>query len=178
MTLRIQIPERAGMMLELLDTCLADLDITDFQYGKTHLNEAWPIFTLQAESPTALMDLTRKLSASGIAWEEISEATDLVFRAIPLRGDLLQNPVFLRLDFYERAGALHDFLAQRIQGNATLCYFNYRNTGERIGRALIGLDFPSTFEREALLMTLPRQGDGYRLCDVVDESTMRRIIGL
>lgn len=177
-TLRIQIPERAGMMLELLDTCFADLDITDFQYGKTHLNDAWPVFTLQTDSPSALMDLPRKLEAKGFAWEEIAEATDLVFRAIPLRGDLLQHPVFLRLDFYERPGALHDFLAQRIQGNATLCYFNYRHTGERIGRALIGLDFPSTFEREALLMALPRQGDGYRVCDVVDESTMKRIIGL
>jgi threonine dehydratase len=93
-----------------------------------------------------------------------------------LRGDLLKNTVFLRLDFYERTGALHDFLAQRIQGNASLCYFNYRQSGERIGRALIGLDFPSSFERDALLMTIPRQGEGYRLCEVLDEATCQRLV--
>ncbi len=176
-TLRIGIPERAGTMLELLNSCFAGLDITDFQYGKTHRAEAWPIFTLQADSPAALADLPEKFEASGLAWEDITGAEDTVFRAIPLRRDLLQNPTFLRLDFYERPGALHDFLAQRIQGNASICYFNYRHSGERIGRALIGLDFPSPFEREALLMTIPRQGEGYRLCEAVDEATRLRLCG-
>ncbi len=176
-TLQINIPERAGMMLDLLDSCFDDLDIADFQYGKTHVSDAWPIFTLQANSSTALAELSAKLEAKGLAWKDISGATDIAFRAIPLRGDLLQNPVFLRLDFYERPGALHDFLSQRIQGNATLCYFNYRQSGERIGRALIGLDFPSPYEREALLMTIPRQGEGYRLCEPIDDATMKRITG-
>jgi threonine dehydratase len=102
---------------------------------------------------------------------------DIDFRAIPLRSDLLQHPAFLRLDFYERKGALHDFLGQRIQGNANLCYFNYRQSGERIGRALIGLDFPSPYERDALLMSIPSHGEGYRLCEPVDEATRARLVG-
>jgi threonine dehydratase len=89
----------------------------------------------------------------------------------------LKNPAFLRLDFYERPGALHDFLGQRIRGNASLCYFNYRQSGERIGRALIGLDFPSPYERDALLMTIPSQGEGYRLCEPVDAAAMKRLTG-
>ena len=176
-TLRIRIPERAGTMLELLDTCFEGLDIADFQYGKTDALEAWPAFTIHADDPAALDALPAKLDANGFAWEDLTGAVDITFRAIPLRGDLLKNTAFLRLDFYERPGALHDFLDRRIRGNASLCYFNYRQSGERIGRALIGLDFPSTYERDALLMTIPRHGEGYRLCEAVDEATRKRLVG-
>ncbi len=176
-TLRVRIPEQSGAMLELLDSCFEGLDIADFQYGKTDDQVAWPAFTIQASDPAVLDALPPKLDAHGFAWDDLTGAVDIAFRAIPLRGDLLKNAAFLRLDFYERTGALHDFLAQRIQGNASLCYFNYRQSGERIGRALIGLDFPSPYERDALLMTIPRQGEGYRLCEVVDEATRLRLVG-
>jgi threonine dehydratase len=176
-TLRVRIAERPGAMLELLDSCFAGLDIADFQYGKTDETVAWPVFTLNAEEPAALEAVAAKLDAAGFTWEDLTGAVDVVFRAIPLRGDLLRNPVFLRLDFYERPGALHDFLGQRIRGNANLCYFNYRQSGERIGRALIGLDFPSPYERDALMMTIPSHGEGYRLCETVDEATCRRLTG-
>jgi len=174
-TLRVRIPERPGAMLELLDSCFHDLNVADFQYGKTDADEAWPAFTISADDPVLLESVSNKLDAAGFAWEDLTGAVDIAFRAIPLRSDLLRFPAFLRLDFYERKGALHDFLGQRIQGNANLCYFNYRQSGERIGRALIGLDFPSSYERDALLMTIPSHGDGYRLCEPVDEATMKRL---
>lgn len=176
-TLRVRIPERPGAMLELLDSCFQGLDIADFQYGKTDDDVAWPSFTIHAEDAAVAAALPEKLDAHGFAWEDLTGAVDIAFRAIPLGGDLLHNPAFLRLDFYERPGALHAFLNQRIRGNASLCYFNYRQSGERIGRALIGLDFPSPYERDALLMTIPRQGEGYRLCESVDEATRKRLIG-
>ena len=176
-TLRVRIPERPGAMLELLDSCFAGINIADFQYGKTGEQEAWPVFTLTAEDPAVLDEVPAKLDAGGFTWQDLTGEEDVVFRAIPLRGDLLHNPAFLRLDFYERPGALHDFLGQRIQGNANICYFNYRQSGERIGRALIGLDFPSPFERDALLMTIPDHGEGYRLCKVLDAATCRRLTG-
>ncbi len=177
LTLRVRIPERAGTMLELLDTCFEGLNIADFQYGKTDDDEAWPAFTINADDTAVLEALPEKLDAHAFAWEDLTGAIDIAFRAIPLRGDLLKNPAFLRLDFYERPGALHAFLDQRIRGNASLCYFNYRQSGERIGRALIGLDFPSPFERDALLMTIPSHGEGYRLCEPVDGATRKRLIG-
>ena len=176
-TLRVRIPERPGAMLELLDACFANINIADFQYGKTDEHEAWPVFTLHADDRATLDGIPKKLEAGGFLWQDLTDAVDVAFRAIPLRGDLLKNPAFLRLDFYERAGALHDFLGQRIQGNANICYFNYRQSGERIGRALIGLDFPSPYERDALLMTIPRHGEGYRLCEVVNEATRQRLVG-
>ncbi|MGB6219606.1 pyridoxal-phosphate dependent enzyme [Haloferula sp.] len=176
-TLRVHIPERPGAMLDLLDSCFTDLNITDFQYGKTHLSEAWPVFTLNAEDSTRLEGVSEKLDAEKFEWQDLTGAVDVSFRSIPLRADLLEHPAFLRLDFYERPGALHDFLARRIQGKANLCYFNYQQSGERIGRALIGLDFPSLSERDALLRTIPDQGEGYRLCEVLDEATCSRLTG-
>ncbi|MBC7979203.1 MAG: pyridoxal-phosphate dependent enzyme [Armatimonadetes bacterium] len=174
-TLRVRIPESPGAMLHLLDTCFSHLNITDFQYGKTDRSFAWPAFSLTAGNPETLLSLPDKLDRAGFAWQDITGATDIAFRAIPFRGDLLENPAFLRLDFYERAGALHDFLAKRITGNANLSYFNYRQSGERIGRALIGLDFPSPYERDAFLLSFPPQGEGYRLCQALDPETSARL---
>jgi threonine dehydratase len=176
-TIRVRIPEREGTMLGLLDTCFAGLNIADFQYGKTHADTAWPAFTISADDPSLVEALPAKLDAHGFLWEDLTGAIDIAFRAIPLRGDLLANPVFLRLDFYERPGALHDFLDQRLRGRASMCYFNYRQSGERIGRALIGLDFPTTDLREAFLSALPKHGEGYRLCEVLDAATSHRLVG-
>jgi threonine dehydratase len=174
-SIRVRIPETPGTMLDLLDRCFSGIDITDFQYGKTDPAEAWPAFTLSSDDPEALASLPERLDASGHEWEDITGATDIAFRAIPFRGDLLTNPAFLRLDFYERPGALHDFLAKRLSGNANLMYFNYRHSGERIGRALIGIEFPSPFERDAFLMAIPARGEGYRLCEVLDPAAASRL---
>ena len=174
-TLRVRIPEVPGSMRMLLNNCFSGIDITDFQYGKTDNDLAWPAFTLASESAEALAAVAVKLEALGLPWQDVTGATDIGFRAIPFHGDLLSHPVFLRLDFYERPGALHDFLEKRVTGNANLAYFNYRQSGERIGRALIGLDFPSPYERDAFLISLPPQGEGYRLCEALDAETSSRL---
>jgi threonine dehydratase len=176
-TLRVRIPERPGTMLELLDSCFEGINLGDFQYGMNDAADAWPVFTINADDPAVVAAVPAKLDAHGFAWQDLTGATDVAFRAIPLRGDLLQHPAFLRLDFYERAGALHDFLGQHIRGQANLCYFNYRQSGERVGRALIGLDFPTAAARDALLASLPSHGDGYRLCEPVNGATQRRLVG-
>ncbi|PTY02019.1 pyridoxal-5'-phosphate-dependent protein [Verrucomicrobia bacterium LW23] len=176
-TLRIHIAERAGTMLALLDSCFAGINITDFQYGKHSESEAAPVFTVTSADATLLEALPGRLDAAGYAWEDITGGVDVAFRAIPLRGDLLRHPSFLRLDFYERPGALHDFLGQQIRGRASICYFNYRQSGERVGRALIGLDFPSAQDCEAFMASLPPEhGEGYRSCKAVDEATLKRLV--
>ncbi len=179
-TVRIRIPERKGTMLELLDGCFAGLNIADFQYGKNDHSEAWPVFTVTGETPAtlqALEALPGKLEAAGLSWQELAGAVDVQFRAIPLRGDLLTFPLFLRLDFYERPGALHDFLDTVIRGRASFCYFNYRQSGERIGRALIGLDFETAAARQEFRATLPARGAGYRQCRPVDDDVSQRLLG-
>lgn len=176
-TLRVNLRERTGSMLELLDTCFEGLGIADFQYGKTSRDTAWPAFTIQADEDSVLNALPGKLEQNGFLWQDLTGASDIAFRAISLRGDLLSHPVFLTLHFYERSGALHDFLRLRLKDEVSLCYFNYRHSGERIGRALIGLDFQTKADLERFLATLPSQGEGYRLCEAVDEATHQRLIG-
>lgn len=174
-TLRINIPERPGAMLALLDSCFEGLNIADFQYGLHDPDQAWPVFTVTAETAGKLAELPARLDAGGYRWEDLGGAVDVAFRAIPMRGDLLLHPLFLRLDFYERPGALHDFLSRLIRDRASLCYFNYRQSGERVGRALIGLDFSCADARAAFLASLPEHGDGYRSCKPVDEATLARM---
>jgi threonine dehydratase len=176
-TLRVHISEQRGTMLALLDSCFVGLDVADFQYGKVDPGEAWPSFTLGSTDAAALVGLPERLRVAGFEWEEITDGVDTAFRAIPLRGDLLAHPVFLRLDFYERAGALHDFLDRVVRGRADICYFNYRQSGERIGRALIGLDFASAAARDEFLASIPEHGDGFRSCKPVDALTCTRLTG-
>ena len=176
-TLRIKITERPGAMLALLDHCCAGINIEDFQYGKSSEDEAWPVFSISAADEGRLRAVTEKIDTAGYEWQDLTGAVDVSYRAIPLHSDRLSAPVFLRLDFYERAGALHAFLDQHIRDKASICYFNYRQSGERIGRALIGLDFASPSERDAWMMSMPRQGDGFRLCVQLDDSTSKRILG-
>lgn len=173
-TVRIRIPERKGAMLDLLDCCFAGLNIADFQYGKSDREGAWPVFSVTG---AAVEDLPARLDQAGVAWQELGQAVDVQFRAIPLRGDLLTWPLFLRLDFYERPGALHDFLDTVIRGRASFCYFNYRQSGERIGRALIGLDFDSAAACAEFLATLPTRGPGYRQCHPVSDAVSARLLG-
>lgn len=176
-TVRVRISERAGAMLGLLDGCFSGLSITDFQYGKNDVRDAHPVFTLSADDAARLSALPERLAAGGYEWEDVADAVDVAFRAIALRGDLLANPVFLRLDFYERPGALHDFLNKLVRDRADICYFNYRQSGERIGRALIGLDFVTPGARAAFLGALPEHGDGYRSCSPVDDAARSRLLG-
>ena len=176
-TLAVKIPERPGTMLKLLSQAFSGLNISDFQYGKTDAADAWPVFTVQAEDAAVIDALPDRLAAAGLDWRPLDGAEDVRFRAIPLRADLLDHPLFLRLDFYERPGALHDFLARHLDPAANLCYFNYRQSGERIGRALIGIDFPNATAREDFTRALPPHGEGYRLCRPLDPAAASRITG-
>jgi threonine dehydratase len=176
-TLRIKIPERPGAMLALLDHCFSGVNIGDFQYGKSAENEAWPVFSISATNEQQLRSVTEKIDAAGYECQDLTGAVDVAYRAIPLRSDMLSSPLFLRLDFHERAGALHEFLHQHVRDKASICYFNYRQSGERVGRALIGLDFPSSSERDAWMASMPEQGDGFRLCAQLDDATSKRLLG-
>jgi threonine dehydratase len=174
-TLRIRIPEEPGSMLALLDACFAGINITDFQFGRQSPEAAWPVFTVGSEDAALLDAFPSRLAAAGYVSEDLTGAVDVAFRAIPLRSDLLHQPAFLRLDFYERPGALHDFLGRVIQERASVCYFNYRQSGERVGRALIGFDFASAAERDAFVQAIPEHGEGYRSCKPVDAATLERL---
>lgn len=158
--LRFQIDESPGAMLKLLEDHLAGLNIVEFQYGKVDQQRAWPVIGLDA-SPAKYETLDRKLRAAGVRFADVTNQEDVEFRLIHYRARMMNLPFFIKLEFPERAGALHDFLA-RVGGAGNVCYFNYSYSGERVGRALMGFEFGSKEERGRFQQVLRESGYAYR----------------
>lgn len=175
LTLRLEISERAGSMLDLLLTCFTEGAILDFQYGKIATDRAWPVITVETGDDQGA-GLLARLSNHRVPTEVITDATDIDFRAVPFRGDLVTHPLFVRLEFHERPGALRDFLQKTQATHGSLCYFNYSYTGERVGRALIGFEFPDEAERQTFREALGHHGRGYRQLDEIEDPARDRLL--
>ncbi len=132
---KFRIAEENGSLIQLLDKFMLDLNIVDFQYGKTDARLAEPV--LGIEGPKSQLD---KLAATVTSdAEEISGESLSEFRVIPFRPDLCARPLFLKVDFPNRPGALRE-LMRRISGSTNICYFNFVDSGELEGHALIGFE--------------------------------------
>ncbi|MEM9347147.1 MAG: pyridoxal-phosphate dependent enzyme [Planctomycetota bacterium] len=161
--IRFEIGEKPGTMLSLIENALAGCNIVDFQYGKTNETTGHPVIGFDAP-PEVIAQVHEHCTDAGIAYQDITAHEDVDFRIVNYDPKLFKRPLIIRYQFPERPGALHEFL-QRIQGLANLCYFNYLYTGERIGRALVGLEFESDADRQAMLDRLqndPKLRHSYR----------------
>lgn len=145
-TWEFSIPESNGSLVELLRNLPEDVSIVDLQYGRVAGAQQVPRLTLtlpegkEAAFETWAEGRTGRLVGKG----DDSRAR---FRVVPFSPALFVAPWFIEVEFPERAGALLRFM-QEVRPWASLCYFNYTYTGERVGRALMGLDFASAEERE------------------------------
>lgn len=174
--LRIRIPEKTDALLHLLENAMGDANIVEFQYGKNHPTEAWFVIGVAADG-AALKALQDRLTKYGVEWQDVTGHDDVLFRVIHYKPELLANPAFLNLQFFERAGALHDFLVRHVRGKANIGYFNYAYTGERVGRALLGLEFETAAGRENFLRELPASGEGFGACRLVSAPAADRLHG-
>ncbi len=168
---RFHIGERPGTLIDLLEHVLAGINIIEFQYGKTAEEEAFPVLGLEA-SPEELASIGQRCTTHGIAAEDVTSQEDVEFRLIHYRGELFRLPMFLRLEFPERAGALRDFLAG-LRGEANCCYFNYVYTGERVGRALVAFEFTDEESRGRFRRYLEAQPLAWQ---ELGEDAVRRIL--
>jgi threonine dehydratase len=169
------IKEEPGELLRLLENGLGEFNIVDFQYGKTHGTESWPILGVEGGSE-ALKQLPTQLKGSSIHFEDVTSSPDVAFRVIPFRSQMITNPYFFELEFPERKGALHDFL-KSVSGSANICYFNYQYTGERVGRALIGFEFQSDEERQSFIEGMSSGHWQFRAFQELDTDSSKRITG-
>ncbi|HIV04056.1 MAG TPA: pyridoxal-5'-phosphate-dependent protein, partial [Candidatus Spyradosoma merdigallinarum] len=173
---RVRIPERPGALLDVLDCAFPQCNLLEFQYGKNDAEAAW--FTIGVAVSDAQFDaLAETLAAQKIEWRNVTGDADVQFRVIPYDEKLMRAPAFLRLDFYERSGALAEFLRKYLGADENICYFNYLYTGERVGRALIGIEFSDLAARERFLKNLPESGAAFRSCVVVDGPAAARLSG-
>ncbi len=171
---RFSIPERKGALLDLLETFLDSVNIIEFQHGMSNLEEAWPILGIDAmpETFSALEDQLRKL---GIRFEDATGDEDVEFRIIRYNSELIRYPCFIKIEFPERAGALREFLVSHCQ-QASIVYFNYSYTGERVGRALIGFDFDSVSGREEFRKGIFERPAVLRDVREISASALERIV--
>lgn len=170
---RFEISEESGTLLTLLESVLSDVNVVEFQYGKTDAVRAWPVVAFEIE-PERLTRLHADLESRGIVFQDVTAQTDIRYRVIPYDATLLRDPLFMRIHFPERRGALRDFM-RKIKGTANVCYFNYTSTGEVIGRALMGFEFESADHRARFLEDI---ASSTVTCHPVEPDTARRMMGL
>ena len=136
---RFAISEEIGSLVGLLTDLPDGVSIRDLQYGRTANDPQSPVLTL---------DVPEGEEEGFIKWLEKnqSRAVDVTgqaatrYRVIPFNPALMKSPLFVEVEFPERAGALLGFM-KAVSPLASLCYFDYSYSGERVGRALLGLDF-------------------------------------
>ena len=146
--LRFHLNEHKGSLLELLDSIFADVNVSEFQYGKISETDGYPVIAFEA-TPEKMAGLTAELKKSGIEFDDITDDPDVRYRIINYNPALFKNPVLMQVQFPERRGALREFM-RRISGIANLCYFNYAHTGETIGRALMCFEFDDVANKDRL----------------------------
>ena len=150
---QFRILEKNGTLIELLDNFMPDINIVDFQYGRSGETEAFPI--LGIEGPAEQLDeFARKIEQnSRIASKQLEGPQYSEFRTIPYWPEYLKNALFLKVDFPDRPGALRELMRQ-ISDIASICYFDFTESGESVGHALIGFDLLQPDAIQKLFQTL------------------------
>lgn len=161
---RFEIDEQSGSLIDLLDQFLDDINIVDFRYGKTGPTRAAPVLGLHIR-PDQFDSFIARLESAGQVFREVTEHQVTMYRVIPFRPDLAQNPAFMRIDFPDRPGALRE-LMRDASSLTSICYFNYVDTGEAEGHALIGFEFENPGDRDLLTALLERRSFEYSEVDV------------
>lgn len=168
---RLELPEKEGSLLSVLESHFSELNVSEFMYGKIHGSRAWQTIAIDA-STVEFDKLETSLETSGIEFADISMDADIKFKIINYNPALFKDPIFMNVQFPERKGALRDFL-RAISAVASICYFNYAYSGEVIGRALMGFEFNSADDRAKFMNIIQNT---VVTCQELDELTVKRIL--
>lgn len=168
---RVELPESEGALLNILETHFAELNVSEFMYGKIHESKAWQTIAIDGLK-TDFDALEDRLTSARIAFEDISTEPDIHYKIINYNPALFKDPEFLNVKFPERKGALRDLL-RTISPVANICYFNYAYSGEAIGRALMGFEFSSLENKAKFFELIDQTIISY---STIDEMTQKRIL--
>ena len=178
-SLRVPIPEGKGSLVQFLGQLPEDISIIDLQYGRIDSEVQYPVLGLiGSEADYAVLDDV--LNQRGVSASDVSTDEDVDYRIINYAPALFQHPLFVNIEFPERAGALRQFMTE-VKDLASLCYFNYSYSGERVGRALVGMEFQSQNNQRACLDRIMamqgHHGGGIRAAKEVSDETFYRLTG-
>ncbi|MDQ8186266.1 pyridoxal-phosphate dependent enzyme [Pelagicoccus sp. SDUM812002] len=171
---RFEIEERPGALLSLLEKFPDGVSIVEFQHGAVQGRAAKPVIGVDA-MPQQLALFEQTLRTLSIPYEDATGQEDVEFRIIHYDASMMQRPLFIRIEFPERPGALKEFLGTNCQA-ASIVYFNYNYTGERVGRALIGFDFSSDETRDSFCKAVFERDTVLRYAKEISADAMRRIV--
>jgi len=174
--LRVPIPEGKGSLVQFLEQLPEDISIVDLQYGRTDSDVQFPVLGLIG-SEADYLQLDSVLDQRGANASDVSTDEDVDYRIINYAPALFKNPLFINIEFPERAGAFLRFMNE-VKDVASLCYFNYSYSGERVGRALVGMEFASEGDRQSCLKhILTMCGKNIRAAREVSDETFYRLTG-
>jgi len=174
--LRVPIPEGKGSLVGFLRQLPEDVSIVDLQYGRTDSEVKYPVLGLIGSAGDyAILD--EVLKARGVSASDVSADEDVGYRIINFTPTLFHHPLFINIEFPERAGAFLEFM-EEIRDDASLCYFNYAYSGERVGRALVGMEFDSFDAQKLCLKRITEmQGGAIRAVREVSDEIFYRLTG-
>ncbi len=141
MSVRISLEDTPGALVNLLSDLPKEVGIGDMQYGYAQKGTQYPLITFIGSNENLEKALRTLKSSYDVTILESMDSS-VAYRLIEFSRELLQDPEFLEVEFPERAGALKEFMTQ-ISPFCNLYYFNYQFSGERVGRALLGVDYIS-----------------------------------
>jgi len=175
--LRIPLHGNRGDIAEFLNSLPEQMSVIDVQYGRLDTPMQYPIFGLAGSSEDFLV-LEHDLHERGITMQDVSADDDVRFRIINYDPERFKNPLFVHIEFPERPGAFLDFMLQ-IRDLAWLCYFNYSYSGERVGRAMVGMEFATPADRIVCLERIRHmQGRTIRAAREMSKAAMDRTMGV
>ncbi|MGB0369787.1 MAG: pyridoxal-phosphate dependent enzyme [Opitutales bacterium] len=170
---RFEIGDQPGTLLKLMKCFPQGASVIEFQYARTESETATPVLGIEAsEEKFAEMEAT--LRKEDISFEAKDYDLAIEFGILPFQPNTEREMCFFKLEFHERSGALSGFLEQ-YQGDANICYFNYRYSGEIVGRALLGFELSKSANADAFFASLPKTGPGYRAIHKVSDSEIQAI---
>lgn len=173
---RVPIPEGKGTLLNFLKSMPPEVSIVDLQYGRLDSDMQYPVIgLLGTEGDYQLM--TDDFKKRGIELEDASTEEMVSYRVIHYNQKILTFPLFVTIEFSERAGAFMEFM-EPVKEIASLCYFNYSYSGELVGRSMVGIEFESTVAREQGLEQIQNMvGKNIRAVKKVSKEAYERLTG-
>ena len=174
--LRVPIPEGKGSLVQFLKQIPKNISIIDLQYGRIDTEIQHPVIGLIGSSDD-YQQLDEVLAERGASASDVSKDEDVGYRIINYSPELFQYPLFINVEFPERAGAFLQFMNE-VKEIASLCYVNYSYSGERVGRALVGMEFKNAEDYQQCSTRISEMsGHSIRAVREVCDDTFYRLTG-
>ncbi len=141
--LSIQIPEKPGSFKSLCKVFGKSL-ITEFNYRKSDLNNAFVLVGIRTESENSYTKVKNKLKRAKFKFNDYTDneiSNDHLRHMVGgrnINNDDVVERIF-RAEFPERPGALLLFL-ENFGTDLNISLFHYRNLGSAFGKVLIGIE--------------------------------------